>query len=71
MTKLENLFVALVNMDIFQMTLKGRTWQAVVHGNCYVIITVYLHTTQPIPAPGMCLLRGDHHGPRLNKSDQI
>ena len=28
------------------------TWRAVVHGDCYVTITVYLHKTLVYPSPG-------------------
>ena len=40
-----------------------------VHRDCYVTITAYLHKTPAYPVPGKCLLRNDHHGPRLAKYD--
>ena len=49
----------------------GHTWRAVVHGDCYYTITVYLHKTPVYPNPWKCLLRNDHRGPRLNEYDRF
>ena len=45
---------------------EDRTCWAVVHGDCYVTIIVFLHTTPAHPNPLLC---NDHRGPRLNKYD--
>ena len=34
------------------ITSHDRTWRAVVHGDCYVTFTVYLHQTPVYPTPG-------------------